>query len=167
MKAVKIVGIQYAALPFRLEARQVQILLITSRETRRWVIPKGWPIIGMKPHEVAAVEAAEEAGLAGEVADQPIGSYRYLKRLKGERTTAVQVIVFPFRAEAHAEAWKEQGQRSHAWFRYAKAARLVAEPGLGRLIRELGLARSPGFLARSLRTYRSWRGVIRARPSLG
>jgi ADP-ribose pyrophosphatase YjhB (NUDIX family) len=167
MKAVKTVGIQYAALPFRIEARQVQILLITSRETRRWVIPKGWPIMGKKPHEVAAVEAAEEAGLAGEVGEAPIGSYRYLKRLKGERTTAVQVIVFPFRAETHVEAWKEQGQRSHGWFGYAQAARLVAEPGLRRLIRDLGLARSPGLLARGLRTYHSWRLGVRARPSLG
>ena len=167
MKAAKAVGIQYAALPFRIENRQVQVLLITSRSTRRWVIPKGWPIDRLKPHEAAAVEAAEEAGIVGEILERPIGSYHYLKRLKGERTTAVQVIVFPFLAQAHVEEWKERGQRTHCWFRYQKAATLVAEAGLGRLIRDLGVAYSPTLLAHGLRTFRSWRSVVRARPALG
>jgi ADP-ribose pyrophosphatase YjhB (NUDIX family) len=167
MKAAKTVGIQYAALPFRIEAGQVQVLLITSRTTRRWVIPKGWPIRGLKPQDVAAVEAAEEAGIAGEIAAQPIGSYHYAKRLKGERTTAVQVIVFPFRVERHAEDWKEQHERVHGWFACRKAARLVAEPGLRRLIRELGMARSPTLLGRGLRSFHAWRMVRRARPALG
>ncbi|HEY1415741.1 MAG TPA: NUDIX domain-containing protein [Caulobacteraceae bacterium] len=167
MKAVKTVGIQYAALPFRIKARQVQVLLITSRTTRRWVIPKGWPIRGLKPQEVAAVEAAEEAGIAGEVVDRPIGSYHYAKRLKGERTADVQVIVFPFRAAEHAGDWKEQHQRIYGWFEYRKAARLVGEPGLRRLIHDLGAARSPTLMARSLRTYHSWRAIVRARPALG
>jgi 8-oxo-dGTP pyrophosphatase MutT (NUDIX family) len=157
MKPVKVVGIQYAALPFRIQARQVWILLITSRGTRRWVIPKGWPMIGLKPQDAAATEAAEEAGIIGEVEDQPIGSFRYDKRLKGEDTTAVQVIVFPFKVQAQAEDWKEQGQRMFEWFRYQRAASLVAEPALRRLIRDFGADRSPGLLAQSLRSYRSWR----------
>jgi 8-oxo-dGTP pyrophosphatase MutT (NUDIX family) len=167
MNAAKTVGIQYAALPFRIEKRQVQILLITSRTTRRWVIPKGWPIDRLKPHEAAAVEAAEEAGIVGEILERPIGSYHYLKRLKGERTTAVQVIVFPFRIQAHAEEWKERGQRTHCWFRYQKAATLVAEPGLRRLIRDLGVAHSPSLLAHGIRSYHAWRLAARGRPALG
>ncbi|MGH7023559.1 MAG: NUDIX hydrolase [Caulobacteraceae bacterium] len=166
MKAAKSVGIQYAALPFRIEAGHVQILLITSRTTHRWVIPKGWPIRGLKPQEAAAVEAAEEAGVVGEVVGPPIGSYKYMKQLKDERTAAVQVIVFPFLAQAHSEAWKEQGQRIFRWFRYRKAASLVAEPGLRRLIRDLGVAHSPGLLARGLRTYQSWRMTVRAGHAL-
>jgi 8-oxo-dGTP pyrophosphatase MutT (NUDIX family) len=157
MKPVKVLGIQYAALPFRIEARQVWILLITSRGTRRWVIPKGWPMLGLKPQDAAAVEAAEEAGIIGEVEDQPIGWFPYDKRLKGDDTTAVQVIVFPFKVQAQAEDWKEQGQRMFAWFRYQRAASLVAEPALRRLIRDFGAARSPGLLAHSLRSYRAWR----------
>jgi 8-oxo-dGTP pyrophosphatase MutT (NUDIX family) len=167
MKAFKTVGIQYAALPFRIERRQVQILLITSRTTRRWVIPKGWPVRGLTPQEAAALEAAEEAGIAGEIADQPIGSYHYQKRLKGEHATAVQVIVFPFRADAQFDDWKEQHERIFAWFSYRRAATLVAEPGLKRLIRNLGGAHSPGLVARGLRTYRSWRTVARTRPAVG
>jgi 8-oxo-dGTP pyrophosphatase MutT (NUDIX family) len=165
MKPFKIVGIQYAALPFRVEGRQVQILLITSRGVKRWVIPKGWPIDGLKPPDAAAAEAAEEAGLVGEVEDRPIGSYRYQKRLKGERTTAVQVIVFPFMVRGHAEQWKEQDERRIAWFRYQKAAALVAEPSLRHLIRELGASHTSTLLARSLRTYRSLRTAARASPA--
>ena len=157
MKQVKIVGIQYAALPYRIEARQVWILLITSRGTQRWVIPKGWPMTGLKPQDATATEAAEEAGVVGEVEDKPIGSFRYDKRLKGETTTAVQVIVFPFKVQAQAEDWKEQGQRMFEWFRYQRAATLVAEPALRRLIRDFGAARSPGLLAQGLRGYRAWR----------
>ena len=71
MKKVKAVGIQYAALPYRIVRRRVEILLITSRDTRRWVIPKGWPMKGLKPQDAAAVEAAEEAGLIGEVEGRP------------------------------------------------------------------------------------------------
>ncbi|HEV7158543.1 MAG TPA: NUDIX hydrolase [Caulobacteraceae bacterium] len=166
MKAVKTVGIQYAALPFRIERRRVQVLLITSRATRRWVIPKGWPIPGLTPKETAAREAADEAGLAGEVADQPIGSFHYAKRLKGDHDAAVQVIVFPFQVEAQFDDWKEQHQRIFCWLDYRRAAMMVAEPGLGRLIRDLGLARSPGLLARGVRIYQAWRTLAR-RPALG
>jgi 8-oxo-dGTP pyrophosphatase MutT (NUDIX family) len=157
MKPLKAVGIQYAALPYRIEGRQVRILLITSRGTQRWVIPKGWPMHGLKPQDAAAVEAEEEAGVTGEIEPQPLGSYRYIKQLKGERSTAVQVIVFPFRVEGEAEEWKEQHQRRLAWFPYQEAAALVAEPALRHLVREFGAERTPGLWARGLRTYRSWR----------
>ena len=156
-KTLQVIGIQYAALPFRIEARQVQILLITSRGTKRWVIPKGWPMRDLKPQEAAAVEAAEEAGIVGEVDDRPVGSYRYEKVLKGKKTAAIQVIVFPFEVQSQAEDWKEQHQRQSAWFPYQKAATQVAEPALRHLIRDFGAARAPGFLAQGLRTYRNWR----------
>ncbi len=117
-------------------------MLITSRETRRWVVPKGWPMKGLKPHDAAAVEAAEEAGLVGEIDSQPIGSYTYLKRLKDDLSVAVQVSVFPLSVQGQVESWKEQGQREFRWFRYQKAAALVAEPSLRRLILEFGRARA-------------------------
>jgi 8-oxo-dGTP pyrophosphatase MutT (NUDIX family) len=161
MKRARMVGIQYAALPYRLHGRQVQILLITSRGTRRWVIPKGWPMNGLKPQEAAAAEAAEEAGIAGEVEDQPLGSYRYEKLLKDERTMAIQVIVFPFRVRFQADDWKERGQRSLDWFTYQRAAAMVAEPGLRHLIRDFGGARTPTLLARGLHHYRNWRIAAR------
>lgn len=157
MKPDKAVGIQYAALPYRLEGGRLRVLLITSRDTRRWIIPKGWPVNGLKPQEAAAVEAAEEAGILGEVDSTPLGSYRYLKRLKDDQVIAVQVIVFPFLVETQVEDWKEQDQRTLEWFPYRRAASLVAEPSLRRLIREFGAAQTASFVTRSLRRYRSWR----------
>ena len=104
---------------------------------------------GLKPQDAAAIEAAEEAGLVGQIEDHPIGSYHYVKRLKGETAADVQVIVFPFRVAYQADDWKEQGQRVHEWVRYQRAAQLVAEPALRRLIRDFGAARTPTLLARS------------------
>jgi 8-oxo-dGTP pyrophosphatase MutT (NUDIX family) len=154
IKRARRVGIQYAALPYRVRGGQVWVLLVSSRRTRRWIIPKGWPIEGRKPHEAAAIEAMEEAGVAGVIADQPIGSYSYLK---DDEDLTVQVLVFPLRVDSEAEAFKEQGQRVAAWFRLRQAAGRVAEPSLRRLIRDFGEAQSTNPLIRGLRRYRSWR----------
>jgi 8-oxo-dGTP pyrophosphatase MutT (NUDIX family) len=157
VKPFKLTGIQYAALPYRLQGGEVQIMLITSRRTRRWVIPKGWPIAGLKPQDAAAREAAEEAGIVGQVAERPIGSYRYVKRLKGERALPIQVIVFPFRVDDQIPAFREEGQRLLRWLSYQEAASRIAEPSLRRLIRDFGVMHRPGLIARGLRAYRVWR----------
>ena len=157
MKPTKTTGIQYAALPWRIVGRQVQLLLITSRGTGRWVIPKGWPMRGLKPQDAAAMEASEEAGLVGQIEAHPIGSYHYAKLLRPGREVDVQVIVFPFHVTYQADDWKEQGQRDFEWMPHRQAAQLVAEPALRRLILDFGAARTPTLLARGLRTYRSWR----------
>src|SRR6476620_6477998 len=73
---------QYAALPYRRRAHSlVEILLVTSRDSGRWVIPKGWPIPGLAAHNSAAREAMEEGGVLGQVGDHAIGIYHYNKRL--------------------------------------------------------------------------------------
>ena len=79
--------IQYAALPYRAKGKsQLEIMLVTSRGTRRWIIPKGWPKRGMPPYDTAAKEAFEEAGVIGKVRKRPIGSYPYDKILeKGDK----------------------------------------------------------------------------------
>jgi 8-oxo-dGTP pyrophosphatase MutT (NUDIX family) len=151
VKPKKAVGIQYAALPWRLVGRRVEILLITSRETRRWILPKGWPMKGRAPHEAAVVEAYEEAGVTGEIDATPAGSYRYLKRMKRDEAIPIQVIVFPLQVTSQLDHWKEKDQRQFAWFRYQKAAALVVEPNLKRLIRDFGNARSAGPLAATSR----------------
>jgi len=157
MKPLKTVGIQYAALPYRLVGRRVQILLITSRGTGRWVIPKGWPMKGVKPHEAAAIEAAEEAGLAGAITDRPVGSYSYRKEIKPDQIITVQVMVFPFHVESHAETFKEAGERTARWFSYRQAAGHVAEPSLRRIIIEFGDDQAAGKITRLFRRYRAWR----------
>jgi 8-oxo-dGTP pyrophosphatase MutT (NUDIX family) len=153
-KRARRTGIQYAALPYRLHGGQLQVLLISSRRTRRWVIPKGWPMAGLKPHEAAAVEAHEEAGISGEIGDQPLGSYSYLK---DDEDLAVQVLVFALRVETEEATFKEQGLRVATWFPLRQAARQVAEPSLRRLIRDFAGAQSTNPLVRGLRRYRLWR----------
>jgi 8-oxo-dGTP pyrophosphatase MutT (NUDIX family) len=124
-------AIQYACLPFRERADgSIEILLITSRGTRRWVIPKGWPMKGRKPHASAAREALEEAGLIGEVGKVPIGSYGYGKRLKSGEVVPCQVEVFPLKVKSQRKRWPEKGQRSLRWFNPAEAAEAVDEPEL-------------------------------------
>jgi len=122
---------QFAALPWRRNADgEVEVLLITSRETRRWVIPKGWPIKGMKSAKSAAREAFEEAGVAGKIGKTRIGGYAYDKRLKNGRLQHVRVASFALNVESEAEVYPELGQREKRWLPLADAAALVAEPEL-------------------------------------
>lgn len=124
---------QYAALPWR-RIETVEIMLITSRQTRRWIIPKGWHIAELLPHEVAAREAFEEAGIEGEISTAAFGSYHYEKRLKSGETILCNVGVFPFRVTVQRDDWPERRERTTRWFSSEEAAR-IAEPGLSDLIR--------------------------------
>ena len=126
---------QYAALPWRRRSDgSVQVLLITSRETRRWVIPKGWPMHEISPGEAAAQEAYEEAGVVGDASAEPIGAYLYDKRLRDGEVRVVEVLVFPMEVLVEKLAFPEQGQRDKRWFDLVAAAELVDEPGLQGLI---------------------------------
>lgn len=126
---------QYAALPWR-KGETVEIMLLSSRETRRWVIPKGWPMKGRKPHMTAAVEALEEAGLLGKIDKTKLGSYHYQKRLKSGGTILCRVDVFPLRVVRQRKSWPEKKQRVTKWHSAAAAAELVHEPELAELIGE-------------------------------
>lgn len=126
---------QYAALPWRREAGgELKVLLITSRETRRWVIPKGWPIKTLRPGPSAAREAFEEAGILGTVRNRALGRYHYDKRLRSGRLQHVRVQVFPLEVRQEAEDWPEKGQRDHLWVPPSDAAQMVDEPGLKALL---------------------------------
>ncbi len=126
---------QYAALPWRRAADgALEVLLITSRETRRWVIPKGWPIKGMKPSGTAEREAFEEAGVIGKISGKSLGVFHYDKRLRTGRIQHVRVAVYALRVEREAEAWPEMGQREKRWSPLAEAAGLVGEDELRWLI---------------------------------
>ena len=125
---------QFAALPWRTGVRGLEILLITSRETKRWVIPKGWPMKGRAAHEAAAREAFEEAGVRGDICDEPLGMFRYVKRLKRDKTQLCAVDVFPLQVTAMLDQWPEREERRREWVTPDEAARRVDEPELMALI---------------------------------
>lgn len=133
---------QIAALPYRTEGTAidapVRILLITSRGTGRWVIPKGNVPSGMVPHGAAAMEALEEAGVTGPVCPTPLGSFRYRKRLKSGASVMADVDVFPLAVTTELDSWKEQHQRERRWFTLAEAAQSVDEEDLRDMIRSFG-----------------------------
>lgn len=127
--------VQYAVLPYRTdEVGKVEVMLLTSRETRRWVIPKGWPIGGLEPHLSAAREAYEEAGLIGFPSPQALGHYDYGKRKKGGKIVPARVEVFPLVVQAQLDNWPERDQRETRWFPVEAAAGAVHEAGLANLI---------------------------------
>lgn len=135
---------QYGVIPFRDNADgTIEILLITSRETKRWVVPRGNPIRGLPPHESGAQEALEEAGIKGEVAPEPLGTYRYGKRRASGLTDEVLVEVFPLRVREALDDWPEKAERDRQWFPPEAAAAAVAEAELAALIRRVG-AGTPG-----------------------
>jgi 8-oxo-dGTP pyrophosphatase MutT (NUDIX family) len=129
--------VQVAALPVRVDDNgSAQALLLTSRETKRWVIPKGWTMKGRKPWEAAAQEALEEAGVVGRPRKKPIGSYVYFKRQKAHFDVCrVDVYVLAFAKQL--KTWREKGQRETKWFGLDEAAELVEEPGLIALLKKL------------------------------
>jgi uncharacterized protein Yka (UPF0111/DUF47 family)/8-oxo-dGTP pyrophosphatase MutT (NUDIX family) len=133
---------QVAALPYRSGGSAidapVSILLVTSRETRRWVIPKGNLAGSETPHAAAAVEAEEEAGVRGAVCPTPLGSYRYRKRRGNGASLMFDVDVFPLAVTQEMPSWKEAGERERRWFTLGEAADKVEEADLAALIRSFG-----------------------------
>jgi 8-oxo-dGTP pyrophosphatase MutT (NUDIX family) len=126
---------QVAVLPYRERNGGLEILLLTSRQTRRFVIPKGWPMKGKSDWEAAAVEARQEAGLVGLVDDQSHGSYSYWKRLK-TIFVPVTVTVYGLRVTEELKEFREEGERERAWVNPTQAKMLVDEPHLISLIED-------------------------------
>ena len=110
-------------------------MLVTSRGTGRWVVPKGNIDTGLSPHSAAALEAQEEAGVRGALCPSPLGSYRYRKRRSSGASLMIDVDVFPLAVNEILSEWKEQRQRDRRWFALADAAKAVDEPDLRDLIR--------------------------------
>ncbi|MGN6471099.1 MAG: NUDIX hydrolase [Rhizobiaceae bacterium] len=121
---------QVGALPFRREPDgELRFLLLTSRGTKRFIIPKGWQMKELSDAEAAAEEARQEAGVVGAVAEEPIGSYFYWKRLKNA-FVPITVDVYPLEVHEELRTWKERGQRLRNWLSADQAMALVDEPQL-------------------------------------
>jgi 8-oxo-dGTP pyrophosphatase MutT (NUDIX family) len=130
--------LQYGALPYkRVGDDGVEVMLVTSRETKRWIIPKGWPMKDRKPYAAAKREAFEEAGVRGQIGKRSIGTYEYDKRLKSQATVTCKVEVFPLKVREQAEKWPERDEREGRWFSPDEAAGVVEEAELREIIRKL------------------------------
>ncbi|GHE02659.1 NUDIX hydrolase [Defluviimonas sp. 20V17] len=131
---------QYGALCWRRRrgGSEIEVLLVSSRETGRWIIPKGWPIKGLGPSETARQEAYEEAGVNGKVSDACAGIYSYTKLLGPQRSNGVPcvVAVYPIRVSKLLDDFPEREERRRRWFSPKKAAQKVDEPELRALLRE-------------------------------
>jgi len=125
---------QCAALPFRSSDSGTEVMLVTSRRTRRWIIPKGSPIAPELPHASAGREAFEEAGLVGTVGRNSIGTYFYQQRLRGGPAVTYEVLVFPLEVVRQENDWLEREERELRWFSPDDAANAVQEPALREII---------------------------------
>lgn len=124
-------------MPYRIDGpakNDVLILLVTSRDTGRWVLPKGNIMLGIAPHRAAAREAEEEAGVRGTIARKPLGRFPYRKWRSAKRFDMAKVDVFALKVIKERASWKEQGQRQRRWFTRDEAAAMVDEPELRALI---------------------------------
>ncbi len=137
--ARKTTGTQYAALPYRVTEGGLEIMLITTRRTKRWIVPKGWPIEGCEPCACAAREALEEAGIVGEIQERPVGFYHYFKVLKNGISVPCKVDVFALRVTRQRKTWPEKDVREVRWYSFKDAVAAVGEPDLRRLIVKFGV----------------------------
>lgn len=130
---------QFGALCYRIHetSGQIEVLLITTRESHRWTIPKGWPMAGKKGHQVARQEALEEAGVRGKISKKVFGRFTYLKFLADGQRVPCMVQVHLLRVENTVEQYKESGQRDLLWCTCFEAAVKVSEPELKGLFRLL------------------------------
>lgn len=126
--------IQAAALPYRKKGDKIEVLLITSRETGRWILPKGWPEDEESLAESAEREALEEAGIKGKISDETTGTYLYDKILPSGLARRCEVHVYPLEVSSETAKWPEKDIRVRNWVSPKKAAKMVEEPDLAELI---------------------------------
>ena len=134
---------QFGALCWRKHRDEVQVLLITSRRSKRWILPKGWPMHNQTPADAAATEAWEEAGVRGQAVDNCLGVYSYVKPLRKSQAP-VLVMVYPLAVTEIAGTWPEQHQRKRKWYSVRKAAKRLTEPGLRRIVATFDPSKLPG-----------------------
>lgn len=125
---------QFGALCWRRRNGKVQILLVTSKKSRRWIIPKGWPQDGATPAEAAITEAWEEAGVSGKAKTVCLGIFSYVKALPGDESVPCVVAVFPVKVTSLAADWPEKRLRKRKWLSPRKAASIVQERELAGIL---------------------------------
>jgi len=126
---------QFAALCYRQKAGGLQILLVTSRGSGRWIVPKGWPMSGKTPYESAVQEAWEEGGVVGRAHARPLGLFAYTKGTDDDDLPCV-AMVYAVKVKSLSSKFPEAGERKRRWVSQKKAASMVDEPELARILRD-------------------------------
>lgn len=136
---------QFAAICHRKKKKtgELEVLVITSRDTGRWVIPKGWHMPGKMPHAIAEQEAYEEAGIKGKASREPFGYYSYMKRMRGGHQVLTRVQVHALEVKSLLKEFPEKGSRRLDWVSCQEAASRVDEPELKALFLAFGKKAAP------------------------
>ena len=129
--------VQSAALCTRMGKKGLEVLLVTSLTTKRWIVPKGWPMEGRSLAEAAAQEAWEEAGVQGATDPYPVGSFAYRKVVKGGIPVSCRCSVYRIEVDRLAKDYPEKGRRILAWMSPSEAAKAVEEPELKEILKRL------------------------------
>jgi len=125
---------QFGALCFRTKDKKTEVLIIRSRRSKRWIIPKGWPMKNETPARAAATEAYQEAGVKGTIYDQCLGGYSYTKVMDRGQNLPVMVMVYPIKVKRLLTEYPERIQRSRKWVSLKKAAEKLSDPELAALV---------------------------------
>jgi len=131
---------QFAALCYRYKDDKLQVCIVTTRKTGRWILPRGWPTHNKSAHDGAAIEAYEEAGVKGRVYPNAVGTYAYDKPID-DGLAPVLVVVYAIHATNVAKKWPEKGERKRRWLSLKKAASKLQEPGLKHIVASFDPAR--------------------------
>ncbi|MGL4490079.1 MAG: NUDIX hydrolase [Rhizobiaceae bacterium] len=127
---------QVGALVWRFHHSALQVLLVTSRDTGRFVIPKGWTEKKLTDWDAAANEAYEEAGIKGLISNAPIGGFLYNKIIGPGFALPCLVTVYAIEAITLLEKWPEMHERERHWMHLDQAAARVEEPELKVIIKD-------------------------------
>lgn len=130
---------QYGAILFRRTPEGPEFLLITSRRTKRWIFPKGEPMVLKSGPACAAQEAYEEAGVEGRVGPEPVGCYQTVKE-RYDPPLRIDVEMFPLEVETVHEDWPERGTRQRCWASRTEACGLIQDAGLAELVRDFRIS---------------------------
>ncbi|MDB9943808.1 NUDIX hydrolase [Octadecabacter sp.] len=124
---------QFAALCYRIKDDKLQFCIVTSRRSKRWIVPKGWPMDGETPMDAAATEAFEEAGVRGKIYPRPIGVFSYYK-VRSQDELRCMAVVYPLMVKKILKRWPEDRERERKWVSRKKAAKMVDDPELSVII---------------------------------
>lgn len=132
---------QFAALCYRVKDDKTEVLMITSRGTGRWIIPKGWPMDGKTPADCALTEAWEEAGVKGKVSGGCLALYSYVKGISADEQLPCAVMVYPVKVKSLSKNYPEHDKRKRQWMSPKAASKRVEEPELAHLLRKFDAKR--------------------------